>query len=79
MALASEPERSVCMGLLGSLVFAFHLHQYDYVALILAACWSCAAGRVAVAPPLLLAGVATMQRSALATPSRSWSGTLAGW
>lgn len=47
-------------GILGSLAFAFHLHQYDYIALILAA-WLV----LRSAPPLwhrlyLLAGVATL-------------------
>jgi len=56
------------LGLLGSLVFAFHLHQYDYVALILAAWLVLQNG-----PPLwhrlwLLAGVATMQAISLGNP-----------
>ncbi len=49
------------VGIVGSLAFAFHLHQYDYVGLILAA-WLV----LRSAPPLwhrlwLLAGVATLQ------------------
>ena len=56
------------LGLLGSLVFAFHLHQYDYAALILAAWLILRSG-----PPLwhrlwLLAGVATMQAISLGNP-----------
>jgi hypothetical protein len=55
-------------GLLGSLVFAFHLHQYDYVELILAA-WLV----LRSAPPLwhrlwLLAGVATLLAIDLGQP-----------
>lgn len=56
------------LGLLGSLVFAFHLHQYDYAALILAA-WLVLRTR----PPLwhrlwLLAGVVPMQAISLGDP-----------
>ena len=56
------------LGLLGSLVFAFHLHQYDYSTLILAAWLVLRSG-----PPLwhrlyLLAGVATMQAISLGNP-----------
>ena len=56
------------LGLLGSLVFAFHLHQYDYTELILAAWLILRTG-----PPLwhrlwLLAGVATMQAISLGNP-----------
>jgi len=56
------------LGLLGSLVFAFHLHQYDYADLILAAWLVLRSG-----PPLwhrlwLLAGVATMQAISLGNP-----------
>ena len=56
------------LGLLGSLVFAFHLHQYDYAALILAAWLVLRTG-----PPLwhrlwLLAGVASMQAISLGNP-----------
>ncbi|HYR50861.1 MAG TPA: glycosyltransferase family 87 protein [Candidatus Eisenbacteria bacterium] len=56
------------LGILGSLVFAFHLHQYDYIELILAA-WLV----LRTAPPLwhrlwLLAGAATLQTIALGLP-----------
>jgi hypothetical protein len=56
------------LGLLGSLVFAFHLHQYDYAALILAAWLVLRSG-----PPLwhrlwLLAGVAPMQAISVGNP-----------
>jgi hypothetical protein len=56
------------LGLLGSLVFAFHLHQYDYAALILAAWLVLRTG-----PPLghrlwLLLGVASMQAISLGNP-----------
>jgi hypothetical protein len=56
------------LGILGSLVFAFHLHQYDYIALVLAAWLVLRAG-----PPLwhrlwLLAGVAAMQTISLGQP-----------
>ncbi|MEP6753394.1 MAG: glycosyltransferase family 87 protein [Candidatus Dormiibacterota bacterium] len=56
------------LGLLGSLVFAFHLHQYDYAALILAA-WLV----LRTDPPLwhrlwLLVGVASMQTISLGNP-----------
>ena len=56
------------VGLLGSLVFAFHLHQYDYAELILAAWLILRTG-----PPLwhrlwLLAGAATMQAISLGNP-----------
>jgi glycosyl transferase family 87 len=55
-------------GLLGSLVFAFHLHQYDYAELILAAWLILRTG-----PPLwqrlsLLAGAATLQAISLGNP-----------
>ncbi len=55
-------------GLVGSLAFAFHLHQYDYVALILAG-WLV----VRTEPPLwhrlwLLAGVVTLQTIDLGQP-----------
>jgi hypothetical protein len=55
-------------GLLGSLVFAFHLHQYDYAELILAAWLILRRG-----PPLwqrlsLLAGAATLQTISLGNP-----------
>ena len=56
------------LGLLGSLVFAFHLHQYDYAQLILAAWLILRTG-----PPLwhrlwLLAGVGTLQAISLGNP-----------
>ena len=56
------------LGLVGSLAFAFHLHQYDYIALILAA-WLI----LRTAPPLwhrlwLLAGVGTLQSLDLGQP-----------
>lgn len=56
------------VGLVGSLAFAFHLHQYDYVELILAA-WLI----LRTAPPLwhrlwLLAGVGTLQALDLGQP-----------
>jgi hypothetical protein len=56
------------LGILGSLAFAFHLHQYDYIELILAA-WLV----LRTAPPLwhrlwLLAGAATLQTIALGLP-----------
>ncbi len=56
------------VGIVGSLAFAFHLHQYDYVELILAA-WLILRN----APPLwhrfwLLAGVATLQALDLGQP-----------
>jgi len=56
------------LGLLGSLVFAFHLHQYDYAALILAA-WLV----LRTDPPLwhrfwLLVGLAAMQAISLGNP-----------
>ena len=56
------------LGLLGSLVFAFHLHSYDYVALVLAAWLVLRTG-----PPLwhrlwLLAGVATMTTISVGEP-----------
>jgi hypothetical protein len=56
------------VGLVGSLAFAFHLHQYDYIALILAA-WLI----LRTAPPLwhrlwLLAGVGTLQSLDLGQP-----------
>jgi len=56
------------VGLVGSLAFAFHLHQYDYIELILAA-WLV----LRTAPPLwhrlwLLAGIATMQTIDLGQP-----------
>jgi hypothetical protein len=56
------------LGILGSLAFAFHLHQYDYIELILAA-WLV----LRTAPPLwhrlwLLAGAATLQTIALGQP-----------
>ena len=56
------------LGLLGSLVAAFHLHQYDYAALILAAWLVLRTG-----PPLwhrlwLLSGVAPMQAISLGNP-----------
>ncbi len=55
-------------GIVGSLAFAFHLHQYDYIELILAA-WLV----LHSAPPLwhrvfLLAGVATMVALDLGQP-----------
>jgi len=55
-------------GLLGSLAFAFHLHQYDYAELILAA-WLI----LRTSPPLwqrlsLLAGAATLQAISLGNP-----------
>lgn len=65
-------------GLVGSLAFAFHLHQYDYVDLILAA-WLI----LRSAPPLwhrlwLLAGAATLMTIDLGqpTPQLIWD---AGW
>jgi hypothetical protein len=56
------------VGLVGSLAFAFHLHQYDYIQLILAA-WLI----LRTAPPLwhrlwLLAGVGTLQALDLGQP-----------
>jgi hypothetical protein len=56
------------VGLVGSLAFAFHLHQYDYIELILAA-WLI----LRTAPPLwhrlwLLAGVGTLQALDLGQP-----------
>ena len=56
------------LGLLGSLAFAFHLHQYDYAALILAAWLVLRTG-----PPMwhrlwLLIGVAPMQVISLGNP-----------
>jgi hypothetical protein len=56
------------IGIVGSLAFAFHLHQYDYIELILAA-WLV----VRSAPPLwhrlwLLAGVATLLAIDLGMP-----------
>ena len=56
------------LGILGSLVLAFHLHQYDYAALILAAWLVLRTG-----PPLwhrlwLLIGVAPMQAISLGNP-----------
>jgi Glycosyltransferase family 87 len=56
------------LGILGSLAFAFHLHQYDYIELILAA-WLV----LRTAPPLwhrlwLLAGAATLQTIAVGQP-----------
>jgi hypothetical protein len=66
------------LGLLGSLVFAFHLHQYDYAALILAAWLVLRAG-----PPLwhrlwLLLGVVPMQALSLGNtlPQLVWD---LGW
>lgn len=65
-------------GLVGSLAFAFHLHQYDYVELILAA-WLV----LRLAPPLwhrlfLLAGFATLLAIDLGQPipQLAWD---AGW
>ena len=56
------------VGIVGSLAFAFHLHQYDYIELILAA-WLI----LRTAPPLwhrlwLLAGVGTLQALDLGQP-----------
>lgn len=56
------------LGIVGSLAFAFHLHQYDYIELILAA-WLV----LRTAPPLwhrlwLLAGTASLQAIALGQP-----------
>lgn len=56
------------VGLVGSLAFAFHLHKYDYIELILAA-WLI----LRTAPPLwhrlwLLAGVGTLQALDLGQP-----------
>jgi hypothetical protein len=56
------------LGIVGSLAFAFHLHQYDYIELILAAWLVLRTG-----PPLwhrlwLLAGAATLQTIALGQP-----------
>jgi Glycosyltransferase family 87 len=56
------------LGLVGSIAFGFHLHQYDYVELVLAA-WLV----LRSAPPLwhrlwLLAGVATMMTIELGQP-----------
>ena len=56
------------LGIVGSLVFAFHLHAYDYIELILAA-WLV----LRTAPPLwhrlwLLAGTATLQTISLGQP-----------
>jgi hypothetical protein len=56
------------VGLVGSLAFAFHLHQYDYIELILAA-WLI----LRTAPPIwhrlwLLAGVGTLQALDLGQP-----------
>jgi hypothetical protein len=56
------------LGMVGSLAFAFHLHQYDYIGLILAA-WLV----LRTAPPLwhrlwLLAGAATLQATSIGQP-----------
>jgi hypothetical protein len=56
------------VGLLGSLVFAFHLHQYDYVALVLAAWLVLRTGLPLWHRFWLLAGVATMQTISLGDP-----------
>ena len=65
------------LGLLGSLTFAFHLHQPDYSSLVLAA-WLV----LRTSPPLwhrlwLLAGIATMQAVTLGhpTPQLLWDST----
>jgi len=66
------------LGIVGSLAFAFHLHQYDYIELILAA-WLV----LRTAPPLwhrlwLLTGTASLQAIALGqpVPQLIWD---AGW
>ena len=56
------------LGIVGSLAFAFHLHQYDYIELILAA-WLV----LRTAPPLwhrlwLLVGVASLQALEIGQP-----------
>lgn len=65
-------------GLVGSLALAFHLHQYDYIGLVLAA-WLI----LRTSPPLwhrlwLLAGVASMQALSVGqpVPQLAWD---AGW
>ncbi|MDQ2942608.1 MAG: DUF2029 domain-containing protein [Candidatus Dormibacteraeota bacterium] len=66
------------LGIVGSLAFAFHLHQYDYIGLILAA-WLV----LRTAPPLphrlwLLSGAATLQAISIGqpVPQLIWD---AGW
>jgi hypothetical protein len=56
------------LGLLGSLVFAFHLHQYDYAALILAAWLMLRTGPPRWHRLWLLLGVAPMQAISLGNP-----------
>ena len=66
------------LGIVGSLAFAFHLHQYDYIGLILAAWLVLRTG-----PPLwhrlwLLAGAGTLQATSVGqpVPQLIWD---AGW
>ena len=56
------------IGLLGSLVFAFHLHQYDYAALILAAWLVLHTGPALWHRLWLLLGVVPMQAISLGNP-----------
>lgn len=56
------------VGIVGSLAFAFHLHQYDYIELILAAWLVLRTGLPAWHRLWLLAGVATLQTIALGEP-----------
>ena len=66
------------LGIVGSLAFAFHLHQYDYVELILAAWLVLRTGLSAWHRLWLLAGAATLQTIALGEPlpQLAWD---AGW
>jgi hypothetical protein len=73
----SELDVVFALGLLGSLTFAFHLHQPDYSSLVLAA-WLL----LRTSPPLwhklwLLVGIATMQAVTLGhpTPQLLWDST----
>ena len=64
-----ELDMVIALGLLGSITFAFHLHQPDYSSLVLAA-WLV----LRAAPPLwhrlwLLAGIVTMQAVTLGYPA----------
>jgi hypothetical protein len=70
----AELETVVAVGLLGSVMVAFHLHQWDYTNLVLAA-WLVLRG----SPPLwhrlwLLLGIVTMQLTSLgfALPQLAW-------
>ena len=56
------------LGILGSLVFAFHLHQYDYAALILAAWLVLRTGPALWHRLWLLLGVAPMQTISVGNP-----------